>query len=178
MSRDPFCPPRQRVASVLGLGRRGGTGLAVLLNIFMQKYIKINAKRSKGEEIPVTPPSPLQSEGRDTSLDFCGCVHFPTLGGVEGQLPRPRRCRNGRRGRQQAGKPSQTIFLTTLRPRNHFDTLRVAFRNNLTARASRYLACTIFEYFQPLTVVEADRHPQAKRCVRCQQSQNHARQFF
>ena len=74
-------------------------------------------------------------------------IHFPVLAGLEDRLPSPWRCRSGRRERQRAGKTTQTIFLTTLRPCNKFTTLRGVFRRSLRAGANSCTTFTIFEHF-------------------------------
>ena len=104
MSRDPFGPPRQRVASVLGLGRRGGTGLAVLLNIFMQKYVKINAKRSKGEDIPGSLlPRLCSLRGGIPVLTFVIVSIFQLLAGSRASSPAPDDAAMGAEGASKQG---------------------------------------------------------------------------
>ena len=49
---------------------------------------------------------------------------------------------------QEPRKACETIFLMTLRPRNHFVTLRIAFGRSLRPGASRYLTFAIFGDFE------------------------------
>ena len=92
---------------------------------------------------------PEESEGRGKQIpDIRDFGPFAlVLAVLEGELPRRWRRRSGRAGRQQAAIPPQTIFLTTLRPRNHFAALRGAFRGSLGTGASSYTTSAIFEIF-------------------------------
>ena len=65
-----------------------------------------------------------------------------------GRLGLPPEHRRGWGRCQEPRKACETIFLMTLRPRNHFVTLRIAFGRSLRPGASRYLTIVIFGDFE------------------------------